>query len=99
MAFRLKKGLEEARLSPMFRPPFDSWAAGKNRAVRRIKARKQQTLCHHYFGFSGIGVDGGNAQVLAGNLSPLGRLFEIYFVRLIGTPNQKFKRCRLRSAS
>jgi hypothetical protein len=41
-----------------------------------------------FFRNSGIGVDGGNAQVLAGNLSPLGRLFEIYFVRLIGTPNQ-----------
>ena len=38
-----------------------------------------------------IGVDGRNAEVLAGNLSPLGKLFEIYFVRLIGTPNQKSK--------
>jgi hypothetical protein len=83
----------------MFRPPFDSWAAGKNRTVRRIKARKQQFLGQYFFGKFGIGVDGGNAQVLAGNLSPMGRLFEIYFVRLIGTPNQKFKRCRLRSAS
>jgi hypothetical protein len=33
----------------MFRPPFDSWAAGKNRAVRRIKARKQQFLGQDYF--------------------------------------------------
>jgi hypothetical protein len=38
-----------------------------------------------------IGVDGGKAEVLDGTLSPMGRLFEIYFVRLIGTPNQKLK--------
>src|SRR5271166_385303 len=41
-----------------------------------------------FFEVTRIGVDGRNAEVLAGNLSPLGRLFEIYFVRLIGTPNQ-----------
>jgi hypothetical protein len=72
----------------MFRPPFDSWAAGKNQKVRGIKACKQLIVRQDYFGKTGIGVDGGNAQVLAGNLSPMGRLFEIYFVRLIGTPNQ-----------
>jgi hypothetical protein len=72
----------------MFRPPFDSWAAGKNRVVRRIKDRKQLFLGRTFFEGFGIGVDEGNAEVLAGNLSPTGRLFEIYFVRLIGTPNQ-----------
>jgi len=76
----------------MFRPPFDSWAAGKNRMVRGIKARKQLFLGQDLFRNSGIGVDGGNAEVLAGNLSPMGRLFEIYFVRLIGTPNQNYKK-------
>ena len=60
--------------------------------VRRIKVRKQQFLPRAIFRNSGIGVDGGNAEVLAGTLSPLGRLFEIYFVRLIGTPNQESKR-------
>jgi hypothetical protein len=40
----------------------------------------------------GIGVDEGIAEVLAGTLSPMGRLFEIYFVRLIGTPNQNCKK-------
>jgi len=60
--------------------------------VRRIKARKQQFLGQYFFRKFGIGVDGGNAQVLAGNLSPMGRLFEIYFVRLIGTPNQNYKK-------
>ncbi len=47
--FWVKKSLEEARLSPMFRPPFDSWAAGKNRAVRGIKDRKQLVLGQDLF--------------------------------------------------
>jgi hypothetical protein len=97
--FRLQKELEAVSLKRMLLLPFDSWAAGKNRMVRRIKDRKQLFSRQSFFGNSGIGVDGGNAEVLAGTLSPSGRLFEIYFVRLIGTPNQKFKRCRLRSAS
>ena len=32
------------------------------------------------------------AKVLAETLSLNGELFEIYFVRLIGTPNQQFKK-------
>jgi hypothetical protein len=56
------------------------------------QGRKQLILGQHIFGNSGIGVDGGIAEVLAGNLSPTGRLFEIYFVRLIGTPNQNYKK-------
>ena len=38
------------------------------------------------------------AEVLAETLSPKGKLFEIYFVRLIGTPNQQFKKTILASA-
>jgi hypothetical protein len=56
------------------------------------QGRKQLFLLQDFFWNSGIGVDGGNAEVLAGNLSPTGRLFEIYFVRLIGTPNQNYKK-------
>jgi hypothetical protein len=51
MTFVWKKGLEEAQDSPMFRPPFDSWAAGKNRAVRGIKAASS---CSSARIFSGI---------------------------------------------
>jgi hypothetical protein len=36
-------------------------------------------------------IDEANAEVPAGPLSLMGRLFEIYFVRLIGTPNQNSK--------
>jgi hypothetical protein len=31
-------------------------------------------------------------KILAGTLSLMGKLFEIYFVRLIGTPNQNSKK-------
>src|SRR5262245_14318799 len=45
-------------------------------------------------------IDGEKFEFLAGTLSPQGELFEIYFVRLIGTPNQQFKNgCQLRLAS
>jgi hypothetical protein len=36
-------------------------------------------------------VDGASERFLADSLSLIGRLFEIYFVRLIGTPNQQFQ--------
>ena len=36
-------------------------------------------------------VDDGSEKILAGSLSLIGKLFEIYFVRLIGTPNQNSK--------
>jgi hypothetical protein len=41
-------------------------------------------------GSSGKGLDEAKDEVLAGTLSPKGKLFEIYSVRLIGTPNQEF---------
>ena len=42
----------------------------------------------HYFGKS---IDESKTEVLAETLSLIGKLFEIYFVRLIGTPNQNSK--------
>jgi hypothetical protein len=39
--------------------------------------------------FFGNTLDEAKSEVLAGTLSPKGKLFEIYFVRLIGTPNQE----------
>lgn len=36
-------------------------------------------------------VDGAFERILSDSLSLVGRLFEIYFVRLIGTPNQQFQ--------
>ena len=40
----------------------------------------------------GKSIDGGRADTFAESLSLNGKLFEIYFVRLIGTPNQQFKK-------
>ena len=45
-------------------------------------------ICEKVFGKS---IDGAETKVLVGHLSLTGKLFEIYFVRLIGTPNQQFK--------
>jgi hypothetical protein len=36
-------------------------------------------------------IDEGSEKSFADSLSPSGKLFEIYFVRLIGTPNQNSK--------
>jgi hypothetical protein len=44
MLFGLQKGLEGQYQGRMFPLPFDSWAAGQNRSVRRIKDRKQLFL-------------------------------------------------------
>ena len=44
-----------------------------------------------FFRISGKDVDDDSEKILAGSLSLIGRLFEIYFVRLIGTPNQNSK--------
>ena len=56
----------------------------------RIKGQKDRrsfpTLFSEKFGKS---IDDRKSKCLLGNLSPYwGRFFEIYFVRLIGTPNQ-----------
>ena len=42
-----------------------------------------------YSDFIGKTLDEAESEVLAGTLSLKGKLFEIYFVRLIGTPNQE----------
>ncbi len=55
-------------------------------------------LLQKFLRFFRKSIDGGNSKVLAGPLSLMGRLFEIYFVRLIGTPNQNSKNGVLASA-
>jgi hypothetical protein len=40
---------------------------------------------------AGKRIDGEVAELLDERLSLIGKLFEIYFVRLIGTPNQNSK--------
>jgi len=40
----------------------------------------------------GKNIDEGKSKVFVRNLSLIGKLFEIYFVRLIGTPNQEIQK-------
>jgi hypothetical protein len=49
-----------------------------------------QIFSESFFEIFGKRIDGRSAELLVGNLSLIGKLFEIYFVRLIGTPNQQF---------
>ena len=44
-----------------------------------------------FFPYFWKSVDDDKSEVLAETLSLIGKLFEIYFVRLIGTPNQHSK--------
>ena len=73
--------------------PFD-W----NRARDNAEAIKGGKTLGSFRQFSGrrrcseMLLDGGYLEALAETLSPKGKLFEIYFVRLIGTPNQQFKK-------
>ena len=74
--------------------PFGSWARGKT-ASEVSRRRRELTLLRDFsedfFEVFGKSIDGGETKVLVGNLSLIGKLFEIYFVRLIGTPNQNSK--------
>lgn len=71
----------------MFRPPFDALGSGFRGQTYRKAAKNlvRFVLFEKYFL---KGIDDGQRKILAGNLSPSRELFEIYFVRLIGTPNQ-----------
>ena len=75
----------------MFPPPFRY--LGRRYVDGEMKQRRQKllTLCRNFRKEFGKSIDGANAKVLADSLSLMGRLFEIYFVRLIGTPNQNSK--------
>jgi hypothetical protein len=74
----------------MFRAPIGSWAAKS--IGGEVKRRGKASIFPQSFPeFFGKTVDGHKTEVLAETLSLIGKLFEIYFVRLIGTPNQNSK--------
>ncbi len=60
------------------------------------KEATSSVLRQYLPGFFEKNIDEGYTGILAESLSLMGRLFEIYFVRLIGTPNQHSK-TRIRS--
>jgi hypothetical protein len=74
----------------MFRLPLIHLAAEMLAAVKAKGGaeRLRRLVQREIFGKC---VDGASERILADSLSLIGRLFEIYFVRLIGTPNQQFQ--------
>ena len=77
-----KKLLDARPPDSMVPPPFSQPAS-----VERGGRRHCWFDCKKNVGTK-KGIDGSNSELLAETLSLLGKLFEIYFVRLIGTPNQ-----------
>ena len=88
-----EKGLEPRTLGRIVRPPVVSRAAKSDGG--EVKQRRRERFFQIIFSESlkvfGKSIDGRKSKVLAETLSLIGRLFEIYFVRLIGTPNQNSK--------
>ena len=74
----------------MFRLPSIHLAA-EMLAAMNPRAVQERPRRHDQGEIFGKCVDGANERILAETLSLIGRLFEIYFVRLIGTPNQQFQ--------
>ena len=97
--FELQKGLDAGRHPRMFHNSPRFLGRRRKQDGETNQGRQAAVPPTVLLEPSRIGIDGRNAEVLAGTLSPSGRLFEIYFVRLIGTPNQESKGCRLRPAS
>ena len=83
-------GLEPRAAVYMFRIPSIHLAAEMWAAVSQMGGAKRprRLVQKEIFGKC---VDGASERILAETLSLIGRLFEIYFVRLIGTPNQQFQ--------
>ena len=74
--------------------PFPEFNTSRQSRARRTKLTRNRLFLHKtFFGLFGKRVDGAKCECSLGNLSPLeGWFFEIYFVRLIGTPNQHYSR-------
>jgi hypothetical protein len=68
----------------MFRPPFVEFGF---QATTEEEAKHALNFSDNF----GKKIDEDNGEASDEPLSLLGRLFEIYFVRLIGTPNQNSK--------
>ena len=88
MKFDNQKGLDKKYAFPMF--PLPSFAtlcqaqSGASEALEKLRSFTK--LFSDKFGKS---IDGAKCECSLRNLSPRkGWFFEIYFVRLIGTPNQ-----------
>jgi hypothetical protein len=75
----------------MFPIPLASWAVRSSDGETKQKRLRLCFIPEFFPKLFWKSVDGDKAEVLAETLSLIGKLFEIYFVRLIGTPNQNSK--------
>jgi len=82
----------------MFPPPNAKFGAENNgdevsEGEVRIQffAQKLLKFIENFFEKFGKSIDEGPKKIPDGSLSSTRKLFEIYFVRLIGTPNQNSK--------
>ena len=74
----------------MFRvPSVDQLAAKRRAGIKRRRGSFEASV--DFMIKNGKLIDGASKKFLADSLSLIGKLFEIYFVRLIGTPNQNSK--------
>jgi hypothetical protein len=85
---RNQKELDSRAQVSIVAPPSSN-VPRKNVATQEATTSKTPFLPSSHSVFDGNSIDGEKAGCLSGNLSLGGkRFFEIYFVRLIGTPNQ-----------
>ena len=83
----------------MFAAPFTQNLAPNAGGVSEVP-RKSRSLPKLFSEIFGKSIDGPKRECLLGNLSlTRKRFFEIYFVRLIGTPNQNIPDAEQVSAS
>ena len=74
----------------MFRPPFTMrWPVSTGERPNEKQARPRHRAGDFFSRFRKKLTDVVSASLI--NLPTVGKLFEIYFVRLIGTPNQNSK--------
>jgi hypothetical protein len=74
----------------MFRPPFTMrWPVSTGERPNEKQARPRHRAGDFFSRFRKKLTDVVSASLI--NLPTVGKLFEIYFVRLIGTPNQVSK--------
>ena len=94
-----KKRLEQKPAERMFPPPNAKFAAENNGDEVSGGKIGVQFFAQNFLKFIEKvfrkkfrkSIDEGPKKIPDGSLSSTRKLFEIYFVRLIGTPNQKFK--------
>ena len=75
----------------MFRVPSVEHLAAKRRPDTKRRQGSFEVCAESFLIKNRKHIDDASKKIFADSLSLIGKLFEIYFVRLIGTPNQNSK--------